>query len=101
MEEILLPYVTPTPKTTPDVTPTNEEPTDEVTPTPVPVCFDTDGGSKPKKKGQVKFKKKTYKDKCLNKKRLQEWFCNKKQKAKKKVVKCKFGCKKGRCLAKR
>jgi hypothetical protein len=99
-------HKTPTPVVTPSVTATA---TPTVTPTadptviatPVPVCVDTDGGSKPNKKGQVKFKKKKYNDKCLDKKRLQEWTCTKKLKAKKKIIKCKFGCKKGRCLAKK
>ena len=92
-------YETPTPVVTPTA---SQEPTPPiVSPTPLPVCYDTDGGSKPNVKGTVKFKKKKYNDKCLDKKRLQEWTCTKKLKAKKKVVKCKFGCKKGRCLAKK
>ncbi len=87
------PVVTPTESATVTVTPTDELAT--------PVCLDTDGGSKPNMKGQVKFKNKKYNDKCLDKKRLQEWTCTKKLKAKKKVIKCKFGCNKGRCLVKK
>lgn len=60
-------------------------------------CTDSDGGTQPFKKGEVKSSFGTYTDICQNPRVLQEFFCTSEGRAGFESVECISGCRLGQC----
>lgn len=67
----------------------------------VPKCYDSDKGNEPFLKGLINqetvLQNKVYEDKCINSKKLKEYYC-KKNNVRSIAHKCTNGCDSGACI---